>query len=130
MTALPKPRNGNGPDGAGGRSVLVVEDDPSISLGLRINLEKEGYRVLVESDGERGLDAARTRAPDLIILDVMLPNRNGFEVLHTLRQEGYSMPIIVLSARSAGVLSRLRGNSDQGAAAMGREPPSPFSRNL
>lgn len=101
MTANPKPRSGNGPDSAGGRSVLVVEDDPSISLGLRINLEKEGYRVLVESDGERGLDAARTRAPDLIILDIMLPNKNGFEVLHTLRQEGYSMPIIVLSARNA-----------------------------
>lgn len=97
MIAVPK--RADGPSGT--RTVLVVEDDPSISLGLRINLEKEGYRVLVEADGERGLETARTQGPDLLILDVMLPNMNGFEVLNTLRTEGYQMPIIVLSARTA-----------------------------
>lgn len=90
------------------RTVLVVEDDPSISLGLRINLEKEGYRVLVESDGERGLETARRESPDLLILDVMLPNKNGFEVLHTLRSEGHQMPIIVLSART-GEMDKVTG---------------------
>ena len=84
-----------------GRRVLVVEDDPSIAIGLRINLESEGYDVLVAEDGDRALDLARTMEPDLIVLDVMLPKRNGLEVLHDLRNEGRTMPIIILSAKSA-----------------------------
>lgn len=88
--------------------MLVVEDDASIALGLRINLEKEGYVVRVESDGEAGLEAARTGAPDLVILDVMLPGKNGFEVLQTLRREGFAMPIIVLSART-GEMDKVTG---------------------
>lgn len=83
-----------------GKRVLVVEDDPSIAIGLRINLESEGYVVEVADDGERGLELARTGAPDLIVLDVMLPNKNGLEVLHDLRSEGRTMPIIILSAKS------------------------------
>ena len=84
-----------------GRRVLVVEDDPSIAIGLRINLESEGYEVQVAEDGERGLELARTMEPDLIILDVMMPKRNGLEVLHDLRNEGRTVPIIILSAKSA-----------------------------
>ncbi|HSQ65721.1 MAG TPA: response regulator transcription factor [Polyangiaceae bacterium] len=95
-------------DGAVARSVLVVEDDQSIALGLRINLEKEGYKVQVETDGDAGLDAARSTRPDLIIMDVMLPNKNGFEVLQTLRREGFAMPIIVLSART-GEMDKVTG---------------------
>ncbi len=84
-----------------GRRILVVEDDPSIAIGLRINLESEGYEVLIAEDGDRALDLARTMEPDLIVLDVMLPKRNGLEVLHDLRNEGRTMPIIILSAKSA-----------------------------
>ena len=84
-----------------GKRVLVVEDDPSIAIGLRINLESEGYVVHVAEDGEDGLTLARTLAPDLIVLDVMLPRRNGLEVLHALRAEGRTMPIIILSAKAA-----------------------------
>jgi two-component system, OmpR family, alkaline phosphatase synthesis response regulator PhoP len=83
------------------RRVLVVEDDISIALGLRINLEGEGYQVDTAEDGERGLELARVTTPDVIILDVMLPRMNGFEVLQTLRREGMHMPIIILSARNA-----------------------------
>jgi two-component system alkaline phosphatase synthesis response regulator PhoP len=90
------------------RTVLIVEDDPSIALGLRINLEAEGYRVLAADDGEKGLATARTESPHLIILDVMLPGMNGFEVLRTLRQEGHGMPIIVLSART-GEMDKVTG---------------------
>jgi two-component system, OmpR family, alkaline phosphatase synthesis response regulator PhoP len=90
------------------RTVLVVEDDPGISLGLRINLEKEGYQVVVQADGESGLEAARTGSPDVIILDVMLPKMNGFEVLDKLRKEGHTMPIIVLSART-GEMDKVTG---------------------
>jgi two-component system, OmpR family, alkaline phosphatase synthesis response regulator PhoP len=88
---------------AGGprRKVLVVEDDPSISLGLRINLETEGFEVLAAEDGESGLAMTRADRPDLVILDVMLPKMNGFQVLQAIRREGLMVPIIVLSARSA-----------------------------
>ncbi len=90
------------------RRVLVVEDDPSIAIGLRINLEGEGYTVLTAEDGEQGLALARSERPDLLILDVMLPKTNGFEVLHTLRKEGASMPIIVLSAKT-GEMDKVTG---------------------
>jgi len=86
---------------SGGKCILVVEDDASINLGLRMNLEAEGYVVDVAEDGERGLALARTNKPDLIILDVMLPKLNGLEVLRALRHEGETLPIIMLSARGA-----------------------------
>jgi DNA-binding response OmpR family regulator len=84
-----------------GKRILVIEDDPSIVLGLRMNLEAEGYAVDVAEDGEAGLASARTRQADLIILDIMLPRLNGFEVLRQLRAEGVTVPTIVLSARDA-----------------------------
>ncbi len=91
-----------------GKRVLVVEDDPSIAIGLRINLESEGYVVDLAEDGETGLELARTTEPDLIVLDVMLPKRNGLEVLHDLRAEGRTMPIIILSAK-AGEMDKVAG---------------------
>lgn len=86
---------------AAGRRILVVEDDESILLGLRMNLEAEGYRVDVALDGESGLAEARRGAPDLLILDVMLPRMNGFEILKALRAEGRTVPVVMLSARGA-----------------------------
>lgn len=88
--------------------MLVVEDDPAIALGLRINLEAEGYRVTLADDGERGLQVIRAERPDLVVLDVMLPRKNGFEVMHELRAEGISVPIIVLSART-GEMDKVTG---------------------
>jgi DNA-binding response OmpR family regulator len=90
------------------RRVLVVEDDPSIMLGLQINLEAESYIVLPAEDGERGLEIARSDQPDLVILDVMLPKMNGFQVLQAIRREGMTMPIIVLSART-GEMDKVTG---------------------
>lgn len=83
------------------KRILVIEDDESITLGLRMNLEAEGYEVEVAEDGATGL--ARARSPDvhLIILDVMLPRMNGLEVLRTLRSEGRTMPVVMLTARGA-----------------------------
>ena len=104
----PRPRPSAEPTSPPAKTVLIVEDDPSIALGLRINLEAEGYRVLSAEDGEKGLEVARGQSPELIILDVMLPNLNGFEVLRTLRQEGFTMPIIVLSART-GEMDKVTG---------------------
>jgi two-component system, OmpR family, alkaline phosphatase synthesis response regulator PhoP len=83
------------------KTLLVVEDDESIALGLEMNLTAEGYRVISAADGEQGLALARSNDVDLVILDVMLPRLNGFELLRTLRNERRNMPIIMLSARSA-----------------------------
>jgi DNA-binding response OmpR family regulator len=80
--------------------ILVVEDDPSIQLGLRMNLEREGHRVTIADNGETGLDHIRTQPWTLVILDVMLPRRNGYEVLTAMRAEGITTPVLVLSARS------------------------------
>ena len=83
--------------------VLVVEDEPDMILGLKDNLEFEGYDVAVASDGQEGLDLARAGNPDLILLDVMLPKMSGLDVCRSLRSLGADMPIIMLTARSQEV---------------------------
>lgn len=87
--------------GNGNKRILVVEDDESITLGLRMNLEAEGYEVSVAHDGQEGLERARSGDYDLVLLDVMLPRVNGFEIVRTLREEGRNMPVLMLSARGA-----------------------------
>ena len=85
------------------RTILVIEDDPSITMGLELNLQAEGYRVILAHDGEDGLAKARQEEVDLLILDVMLPRLNGFEVLRMLRGEGSEIPVLMLSARGAEI---------------------------
>ena len=79
--------------------LLVVEDEPGISLGLEDDLKLEGYQVEVIEDGESALQRAREESFDLIILDVMLPGKDGFQVCQALRREGIGTPIIMLTAR-------------------------------
>ena len=79
--------------------VLIVEDNHDLAFGLRNNLEIEGYTVDVADDGPSGLAAARRTAPDLIVLDLMLPGMDGYRVLRQLREEGLSMPVLILTAR-------------------------------
>jgi two-component system, OmpR family, alkaline phosphatase synthesis response regulator PhoP len=86
---------------ANGKHILIIEDDDSICLGLRMNLEAEGYAVSVAMDGEDGLSRIRTETFDLVILDVMLPKVNGFEIVRQLRAEGRHLPVVMLSARGA-----------------------------
>lgn len=81
------------------RRILIVEDDDSIALGLKLNLEAEGYLVVVAGDGEQGLELAARDGFDLVILDVMLPKLNGFEMVRLLRETGGTVPVIMLSAR-------------------------------
>jgi DNA-binding response OmpR family regulator len=80
-------------------TVLVVEDDPSILLGLVKNLAFEGYRVLQASDGEKALGLAFQSPPDLILLDLMLPGLNGFEICRTIRKHDPHVAILILSAK-------------------------------
>ena len=79
--------------------VLIVEDDANLLETIRYNLRKEGYGVIAAGDGEQALDAARKEKPDLLILDIMLPRLNGFEVCRILRQET-TIPILMLTAKA------------------------------
>ena len=80
--------------------ILVVEDDPAISTGLKASLETEGYKILVVNDGEEGLNAAMNENPTLILLDIMLPSMSGLEICMKLRNKGVVTPIIMLTART------------------------------
>jgi len=84
-------------------TILVIEDDAAIRLGLRKTLQFDGYRVLEAADGERGLEAAFQEKPDLVLLDLMLPRVNGFEVCRTLRKHDPNVPILILSAKDQEV---------------------------
>jgi DNA-binding response OmpR family regulator len=79
--------------------VLIIEDDPTLLRGLRDNFESHGFRTRTATDGRRGLEAALDDAPDLIILDIMMPGLNGYEVCRAIRERGMDMPIIMLTAK-------------------------------
>ena len=81
------------------KTVLIVEDEKNIVDILRFNLQREGYRTLEAYDGESGLAQAVSANPDLILLDVMLPKMNGFDVCKSLRSQGSNVPVIILTAR-------------------------------
>ena len=79
--------------------IFVVEDDAAILRGLTFNLEAEGYRVRTASDGASGLSLLQAEDPDVLILDLMLPEVSGYEICRKLRDEGRDTPILMLTAR-------------------------------
>ena len=83
------------------KRILIVEDDPSVLRATSYILEKEGYEVLTAQDGLEGLKKAREDNPDLLVLDVMLPGIDGFEICHSLRGEPQTaeLPILMFSAK-------------------------------
>lgn len=83
--------------------ILLIEDNLELAAGIRYNLEIEGYEVHTADDGPTGVEIARRSAPDLIILDLMLPGMDGFQVLRTLRADGMQTPVLVLTARGEEV---------------------------
>jgi two-component system, OmpR family, alkaline phosphatase synthesis response regulator PhoP len=82
-----------------GARILVVEDDPAIRLGLQRSLGFEGYTVDVAKDGEEAIQRAFDKKPDLVLLDLMLPRLNGFEVCKTIRKYDPTIPIVIVSAK-------------------------------
>ena len=80
-------------------SILIIEDNRDYAATLGSNLEREGYDVSIATSGAEGLDQARTRRPDLIILDLMLPVMNGYAVLQRLRDTGHATPVLIMTAR-------------------------------
>jgi DNA-binding response OmpR family regulator len=79
--------------------ILVIEDDPTMLRGLKDNFEYKKYNVKTATDGEAGYEAALLEKPDLIILDIMLPKINGYELCRLFRKEGLDIPIIMLTAK-------------------------------
>ncbi|MEZ5144104.1 MAG: response regulator transcription factor [Acidimicrobiales bacterium] len=91
-----------------GPCVLVVDDDPNISYLVSSALRLEGYRTLTADDGRQALQQVAEGQPDLVVLDVMMPELDGFDVLKRLRQDGFDQPVIFLTARDGGD-DRVRG---------------------
>ena len=79
--------------------VLIIEDDPTMLRGLKDNFAFDGYQVLTAADGDKGLGMALSARPDLIVLDIMLPSVNGYEICRLVRKEKLDMPIIMLTAK-------------------------------
>ena len=81
------------------KTILVIEDDISILRGLKDNLEYEGYTVMEETNGIKGLKLALEKNTDLLLLDIMLPGMNGFDICKKLRSQGIRTPVIMLTAK-------------------------------
>ena len=96
-----------------GARILIVEDEPELAAGIRENLAAEGYVAEVVTDGNQGLEAARSGAHQLVILDVMLPHKDGFTVCRQLRAEGHNVPVLFLTAK-ADAEDRIRGLEEGG----------------
>jgi DNA-binding response OmpR family regulator len=90
------------------RRILFVEDEPAFAVGMMDRLEAEGYEVELAQTGPAGYEAARARSFDLIVLDVMLPGMNGFDICRDLRRDGVNAPILMLTARGE-VIDRVIG---------------------
>jgi DNA-binding response OmpR family regulator len=83
-------------------TILIIEDDWSAVRILELSLKQEGYQIITALDGERGLELARAQLPDLVLLDVMMPGMNGFEVCSQLRANPVTahLPIVIITVRS------------------------------
>ena len=80
--------------------ILIAEDEADMAMGLRDNLQFEGYEVIVVSDGEEAVRVAAEQSPDLILLDIMMPRMDGLEACQRIRQAGFMVPILMLTAKS------------------------------
>jgi len=105
--------------------VLVVEDEVHLAEGLRFNLEAEGYETVIAADGETALDEVSSTRYDALVLDIMLPGVDGFEVAHTLRERGDFTPVLMLTARGRpeDVLKGFEAGADDYL-------PKPFDLNI
>jgi DNA-binding response OmpR family regulator len=82
--------------------ILIVDDEPDILLMIRLNLEAEGYEVVMAADGEKALERIDADRPDLVVLDVMMPVLDGWGVLERLQRRTDAPPVVVVSAKTGG----------------------------
>lgn len=81
------------------KKILIIEDDPAILKGLEVSFRSENYEVISTMDGEKGFKIAKKEKVDLIILDIMLPNKNGIDICHDLRGDKFETPILMLTSK-------------------------------
>ena len=93
--------------------ILVVEDESKVARALREGLERQGYEVVIAPNGEEGFFLVNAEEFDLVVLDLMLPGRDGLQVLSTIRKRGVATPVLILTARDA-IEDRVEG-LDKGA---------------
>src|SRR5882724_345755 len=86
-------------DSVNSKTILIVEDDPALLRGLKDNFEAQGYQVRTANDGQKALEALQKEPPDLLLLDLMLPKVNGYEICRVARSRELEMPIIMLTAK-------------------------------
>jgi len=105
--------------------ILIVEDEKHLADGLKFNLEAEGYETVIAADGETALDEVSSTRYDALVLDIMLPGVDGFEVAHTLRERGDFTPVLMLTARGRpeDVLKGFEAGADDYL-------PKPFDLNI
>lgn len=102
-------------------TILIVDDDNDIRTSLRMVFERRGYQVFLASDGNMGLSMAERKAPDLVIVDMMMPKKSGFLVLESLKQRGEKAPKVIMITANEG--SRHRAYAEMlGADAYIRKP--------
>jgi two-component system alkaline phosphatase synthesis response regulator PhoP/two-component system response regulator VicR len=98
------------------KKVLVVDDQPHIVRLIQVNLEKEGYQVFTAADGEEGIRRIRETVPDLVILDVIMPRRDGFEVLSDMKEDDglAHIPVVMLTVKTHNVdiMRGLKGGAE------------------
>ena len=90
------------------KTILLIEDEPGIRMAVKDELEFEGFQVRFEENGLAGLESLLRNPPDLVVLDLMLPGKNGFEICREIRERGVTTPVIVLTARGQEV-DKIRG---------------------
>ena len=90
------------------KTILLIEDEPGIRMAVKDELEFEHFKVRLAEDGAAGLESILQNPPDLVVLDLMLPGKNGFEICREVRQRGIKVPVIVLTARGQEV-DKIRG---------------------
>jgi two-component system alkaline phosphatase synthesis response regulator PhoP len=96
------------------KRILIIEDEPSLSMAIRDELEFEGFEASVVEDGIAGLERIVAQAPDLVVLDLMLPGKSGFEICREVRGRSISTPIIMLTRQGLGTgRRRLRDQAVQ-----------------
>ena len=84
-------------------TIAIIDDDNSVRKSVALNLEQEGFKVLEAENGEKGISLVEEKKPDVIILDIKMPRKDGFQVCKELRNKGISTPLILLTARSEEV---------------------------
>ncbi|TAL70721.1 MAG: response regulator transcription factor [Bacteroidetes bacterium] len=81
------------------KKILIIEDDPAILIGLQASLEEDNYELITATDGDKGFQLAKTANPNVIILDIMLPSKNGLDVCRDLRKLNINTPVLMLTAK-------------------------------